>query len=123
MAVTPASAGRPLGLVIGLVLGLVLVTLCAGAPAAARAGPTGPAPPDVTAPYGAPPGVVVPGVVVPDVAVPGDAPGGGTAYTWPLRPVPAVEVAFREPTHRFGPGHRGVDLAAEPFSAARSTPR
>ena len=26
--------------------------------------------------------------------------------------VPAVVAPFREPTHRFGPGHRGVDLAA-----------
>jgi hypothetical protein len=39
------------------------------------------------------------------------APGAG--YAWPLGPpVPAVVRPFEEPTHRFGPGHRGVDLAA-----------
>lgn len=44
-------------------------------------------------------------------------PAPGTAYAWPLAPVPAVVAPFREPTHRFGPGHRGVDLAAAPGAA------
>ena len=99
MAVAPVSTGR----LIGLVLGLVLATLYAGTPAAARAGPTGPAPPDGTAAHGAAAGVAGPAI----------AAGGATTYVWPLRPAPAVEMAFREPTHRFGPGHRGVDLTAE----------
>jgi len=51
----------------------------------------------------------------------GPGPHGGTPgtvrYSWPLSPVPAVAAPFREPTHRFGPGHRGVDLAAAPGSA------
>jgi murein DD-endopeptidase MepM/ murein hydrolase activator NlpD len=43
------------------------------------------------------------------------APGG--RYWWPLAPPPpapppVVVRPFQEPTHRFGPGHRGVDLAA-----------
>ena len=103
MAGAPVSTGR----LLGLVLGLALVALYAGAPAAARDGPSGPAPPDGSAARGAPPGA----------AGPGTAAGAATAYAWPLRPVPAVEVAFREPTHRFGPGHRGVDLAAEKGAA------
>jgi murein DD-endopeptidase MepM/ murein hydrolase activator NlpD len=49
------------------------------------------------------------------LAVPGTrAPGG--SYAWPLTPVPVVVAPFREPTHQFGPGHRGVDLAAAPGS-------
>jgi murein DD-endopeptidase MepM/ murein hydrolase activator NlpD len=43
------------------------------------------------------------------------APGG--VYAWPLASVPAVVAPFREPTHRYGPGHRGVDLAAAPGSS------
>ena len=41
----------------------------------------------------------------------------GVAYGWPLVPVPVVVAPFREPAHPFGPGHRGVDLAA-PAGAA-----
>ena len=43
-------------------------------------------------------------------------PAPGAFYAWPLTPAPTVMSPFREPTHRFGPGHRGVDLAAPPGS-------
>jgi murein DD-endopeptidase MepM/ murein hydrolase activator NlpD len=33
-------------------------------------------------------------------------------FGWPLSGPPAVVRAFQAPTSRFGPGHRGVDLAA-----------
>ncbi|MET9225193.1 M23 family metallopeptidase [Lentzea sp. NPDC003310] len=33
-------------------------------------------------------------------------------FTWPLPPPHAVVRAFEAPTSPFGPGHRGVDLAA-----------
>jgi hypothetical protein len=37
------------------------------------------------------------------------------AYAWPLGPpTPVVLRPFVAPTHRYGPGHRGVDLAAAP---------
>lgn len=45
-----------------------------------------------------------------------------TGYGWPLSPPPAVRIPFRAPTYRYGPGHRGVDLAGapgEPVLAAR----
>jgi murein DD-endopeptidase MepM/ murein hydrolase activator NlpD len=46
------------------------------------------------------------------------SPAPGAAYSWPLGlPTPSVARPFREPTHRFGPGHRGVDLAAAPGAA------
>ncbi|KOV84376.1 hypothetical protein ADL03_17825, partial [Nocardia sp. NRRL S-836] len=35
-----------------------------------------------------------------------------TRYSWPLPPPHPVVRAFLAPTSPFGPGHRGVDLAA-----------
>jgi hypothetical protein len=53
--------------------------------------------------------------------VPPGRSGTATGYMWPVESspgaAPVVEVPFREPTHRFGPGHRGVDLTA-PVGAA-----
>ena len=53
--------------------------------------------------------------------VPPGSTGTATGYVWPVDSspgaAPVVEVPFREPTHRFGPGHRGVDLTA-PVGAA-----
>lgn len=72
----------------------MVAVLWAVAPTAARAGPAGPAP----------------GPPTPEL----------TTYTWPLPPVPVVEAPFREPTHRYGPGHRGVDLAAEAGTPVRA---
>jgi murein DD-endopeptidase MepM/ murein hydrolase activator NlpD len=35
-------------------------------------------------------------------------------FVWPLSPDPAVTRGFQPPDSRYGPGHRGVDLASEP---------
>ncbi|PRX48404.1 peptidase M23-like protein [Prauserella shujinwangii] len=35
-------------------------------------------------------------------------------FGWPLSPVPRVTRPFQAPAHPYGPGHRGVDLAAGP---------
>ncbi len=45
-------------------------------------------------------------------APPSDAPAG--TFGWPLPGFPAVVGDFESPSHPFGPGHRGVDLAGEP---------
>lgn len=41
-----------------------------------------------------------------------DAPTG--RFGWPLAGLPAVLRPFEAPAHRYGPGHRGVDLAGAP---------
>ncbi|MBN4926252.1 M23 family metallopeptidase [Hoyosella rhizosphaerae] len=33
-------------------------------------------------------------------------------HTWPLHPRPTIARRFEPPAHRYGPGHRGVDLSA-----------
>lgn len=35
-------------------------------------------------------------------------------FSWPLSPVPQVTRPFQQPETDYGPGHRGVDLAAAP---------
>src|SRR6185312_7617134 len=81
---SPESARRLL-----VALFALLLVQATGAPAAARAGPL-PGPVPTPGRVGAP-------------STPPDAPAvGATVYGWPLRPDPPVEVAFREPTHRFG---------------------
>src|SRR5918997_1221263 len=40
--------------------------------------------------------------------------GAGTLFSWPLSGSPAVVRAFQAPALPYGPGHRGVDLAAVP---------
>ncbi len=46
----------------------------------------------------------------------GDTPVGGgasrTRWSWPIMPVPRVLRPFRAPAGPYGPGHRGIDLAA-----------
>ncbi|MFN2496310.1 MAG: M23 family metallopeptidase [Pseudonocardiaceae bacterium] len=42
---------------------------------------------------------------------PGTRPPG--EFGWPLPGSPAVVRAFEAPTHQYGPGHRGVDLAGQ----------
>jgi murein DD-endopeptidase MepM/ murein hydrolase activator NlpD len=55
--------------------------------------------------------------VIATAALPGDTTRAGAGWTWPtgnrvvLRP-------FEAPSHDYGPGHRGVDLAAEPGRVA-----
>lgn len=57
------------------------------------------------------------GAAAPAAVVHGAAPQ--VDYTWPLGPpAPVVVRPFVAPTHRFGPGHRGVDLAAVPGAPA-----
>lgn len=43
----------------------------------------------------------------PAVGLPADAP-----WTWPAEGAHRVETPFRAPAHRYGPGHRGMDIAA-----------
>lgn len=38
----------------------------------------------------------------------------GYPWLWPLEGQRLVIVAFRAPAHDYGPGHRGMDVAAEP---------
>ncbi|HEY0638874.1 MAG TPA: M23 family metallopeptidase [Pseudonocardiaceae bacterium] len=42
------------------------------------------------------------------------------SFSWPLAGFPAVLRAFDAPTHPYGPGHRGVDLAGIPGQAVLS---
>src|SRR5918993_28960 len=90
---TGRTALRRLAAVLMSAAGM-LVVMCTGTPPAAAA-PIGITSAD-PGPRGAP---------------------GTVRYSWPLSLAPAVAAPFREPTHRFGPGHRGVDLAAAPGSA------
>ncbi|MBB3661391.1 murein DD-endopeptidase MepM/ murein hydrolase activator NlpD [Prauserella sediminis] len=41
-------------------------------------------------------------------------PHAEVTFTWPLTPQPEVVRPFDPPDSEYGPGHRGVDLAAEP---------
>jgi len=43
-----------------------------------------------------------------------------SAAVWPLAPQPAVVGDFDPPLSRYGPGHRGVDLAGEPGQRVRA---
>ncbi|MGV0834859.1 peptidoglycan DD-metalloendopeptidase family protein [Mycolicibacterium thermoresistibile] len=60
-------------------------------------------------------------------APPGSADAGGPngRLTWPLQPRPAVVRLFDAPSPNWQPGHRGVDLAAQPgqqvYAAAAGT--
>jgi hypothetical protein len=42
------------------------------------------------------------------------AQAGGEPWRWPLTPIPEVVRPFEPPARPWGPGHRGVDLAARP---------
>ena len=44
-------------------------------------------------------------------------PGG---WQWPLDPQPPLARGFEPPSHPWGPGHRGVDLAARPGQPVRA---
>ncbi|MGL6235334.1 MAG: M23 family metallopeptidase [Segniliparus sp.] len=54
-------------------------------------------------------------------ASPQDAPT--TGYVWPLSPRPRVATRFDPPSHRWGSGHRGVDLVAAAGADVRSAGR
>jgi murein DD-endopeptidase MepM/ murein hydrolase activator NlpD len=51
------------------------------------------------------------------VATRGAAAGAADVTTptwqWPMAPLPRVERLFEPPASRYGPGHRGIDLAAD----------
>lgn len=73
----------------------------------------------VLAPRGAAEGRLVNGGLVEGGLVPGGLVEDRTAertagWAWPLAPFPRVVRAFDPPTSRYGPGHRGIDLAAAP---------
>jgi murein DD-endopeptidase MepM/ murein hydrolase activator NlpD len=96
-----------------ILLCTILVTLLAGGPDAApaahwpgvMAGPGGPE----SAPAAGGEPAPSPG---PDEFGDGMA-APATPFGWPLTGFPAVVRAFEAPQHRFGPGHRGADLAGE----------
>lgn len=71
-------------------------------------GPDGSGPPDPAAPTRA---------TGPPSGTPSSTPSGAV---WPLRPAPEVVAAFAPPATRYGPGHRGVDLAARPGQVVRA---
>jgi murein DD-endopeptidase MepM/ murein hydrolase activator NlpD len=54
--------------------------------------------------------VPVPAGAAPEVPTPAPV----TAWSWPLAGTPDVTRPFEAPAGPFGPGHRGVDLAAAP---------
>ncbi|MET4077222.1 M23 family metallopeptidase [Janibacter sp. UYMM211] len=45
----------------------------------------------------------------------------GARWAWPLRPRPEVVAPFEAPTSRWGPGHRGIDLAGSTGEPVRAT--
>ena len=55
-------------------------------------------------------------VVVGPAAPSGAAGGTATGFVLPVAPPPLVLTPFAPPANRYGPGHRGVDLAALPGS-------
>lgn len=55
-------------------------------------------------------------LTLPPTAVAESAP----RYGWPLQPRPPVVTAYDPPAQRWLPGHRGVDLAAEPGQAVHA---
>lgn len=53
-------------------------------------------------------------VLAPGGAAQDDSGERGGGWAWPLDPFPRVVRAFDPPESRYGPGHRGIDLAAAP---------
>ncbi|MBM7052449.1 M23 family metallopeptidase [Streptomyces durocortorensis] len=86
-----------------LLLGLLLYALLPGAP------PT-PGGPSARAGAVVPAGATASALQAPDPV--GDA--GAGARSWPLAGRPSVLRGWEPPTGPYGPGHRGVDLAARP---------
>lgn len=44
----------------------------------------------------------------------------GYPWTWPVEGARTVTQQFRAPAHEYGPGHRGMDVAAVPAGGVRS---
>ena len=63
---------------------------------------------------GTAPGYAAPADSGPDDAAPGHP------WLWPTDGARLVIAPFRAPAHDYGPGHRGMDVAAEPGSPVRA---
>ncbi|PWV85549.1 Peptidase family M23 [Prauserella marina] len=57
--------------------------------------------------------VFTPAVLAPAGAGQPGRPVADPRFSWPLSPSPVVSRPFDPPGHAYGPGHRGVDLAAK----------
>jgi murein DD-endopeptidase MepM/ murein hydrolase activator NlpD len=65
--------------------------------------------------------LVVAGALLAGAVLGGSADAAGAAPSAAVRPVPGHVVrGFDPPAHPYGPGHRGVDLAADPGDRVRS---
>jgi murein DD-endopeptidase MepM/ murein hydrolase activator NlpD len=62
----------------------------------------------------------VPAVTSPPVDQRPDRSAPRARWLWPLDPRPSVLAGFRPPSTAYGPGHRGVDLAASPAQPVRA---
>ncbi|WP_422119937.1 murein hydrolase activator EnvC family protein [Micromonospora haikouensis] len=84
-------------------------------------GPAGPGP-VVSGPLG--PGLLGPGPVASDSVGPGPvgagSGSGSPAFRWPLDGVPRLTRRFEPPPQPWLPGHRGVDLSADPGAVVRA---
>ncbi|MDX3091133.1 M23 family metallopeptidase [Streptomyces sp. ME02-6978a] len=103
---------------------LLLATLTAAVPAGARAGGVGRggvggggegAPPPVSAP---PPATPAP--ATPSTPTTPTTPVLALARLWPVGVRPVVLRGWEPPASAYGPGHRGVDLAATPGDPVRA---
>lgn len=54
------------------------------------------------------------------LTLPGTAQAQAGRWQWPIPPPPQVVHAFEAPDHPFGPGHRGIDIAAPAGGQVRS---
>lgn len=89
---------------------------------------SGPPPPPVTLPRRPSPAprlsahpllmVVLAGLLIAVVAPAEHARAEGTRWRWPLPPPHQVVSPFEAPEHRYGPGHRGIDIAVPGDGAA-----
>ena len=64
--------------------------------------------------------LTIPAAPLVGAAAPGDVPVGAAVWRWPLDGAPRVVRRFDPPANPYGPGHRGVDLAAEPGATIRA---
>jgi murein DD-endopeptidase MepM/ murein hydrolase activator NlpD len=78
---------------------------------AASAGPGAPEEPG---------GSVTPGAAEPSAGRGTPAKSNSGKWRWPVDGLPRVVRRFDPPANPYGPGHRGVDLAAEPGAVVRS---
>ncbi|WP_431975704.1 murein hydrolase activator EnvC family protein [Micromonospora haikouensis] len=65
-------------------------------------------------------GPVAPGPAVPGPVGPGPVGSGSPAFRWPVDGAPRLTRRFEPPPQPWLPGHRGVDLSAEPGAVVRA---